>query len=284
MPDDAAPHPGRTDREGRRHGSRTHRLMVRLGLGQRNRNAYAVVLLMGLFERFRACWRSRRAGSSRRARRLGHPLHPGDGRRQDPYVDSAWDSGAHGDPPARRGDDRLPHRARDVDLTAAFFAATGGFSALARNHLVKSGVRRGRLSGAGEQYRREHRGGRHGRRRHRPRRRQPWLAATVAALLLFAWPGPRDLPRRRVRHLTRHPRPEALLTDAARRDGTPAATDEARGLRTKAAPGSHEAGRSAAWPTVRTASTYERVGWWPAGGGVAGSGGRPGAQRKDAGW
>ncbi len=174
-------------------------------------NAYAVVLLMGLFERF------------------GHVAAiPDVLARTDvlvasgilftlemvadkiPYLDSAWDSVHTVIRPAVGATIGYLIGNETSDLTAAFFAATGGFSALA-SHLVKSGVRAGvntspepvsniavstaedvtvagviALAVA-----------------------SPWLAATAAALLLFAGLALAVFLVRRVRRTT-HPRPETL--------------------------------------------------------------------------
>ena len=178
-------------------------------------NAYAVVLLMGLFERF------------------GHVAAiPDVLARTDvlvvsgilftlemvadkiPYVDSAWDSVHTVIRPLVGATIGYLIGHETSDLTAAFFAATGGFSALA-SHLVKSGVRAGvntspepvsniavstaeDVTGAGVIALAV---------------ASPWLAATVAALLLFAGLALAIFLVRRVRRLTRrtpHPRPEAL--------------------------------------------------------------------------
>lgn len=178
-------------------------------------NAYAVVLLMGLFERF------------------GHVAAiPDVLARTDvlvvsgilfvlemvadkiPYLDSVWDSVHTVIRPAVGATIGYLIGNETSDLTAAFFAATGGFSALA-SHLVKSGVRAGvntspepvsniavstaedvtvagviALAVA-----------------------SPWLAATAAALLLCAGLALAIFLVRRVRRLTRrttHPKPETL--------------------------------------------------------------------------
>lgn len=175
-------------------------------------NAYAVVLLMGLFERF------------------GHVAAiPDVLARTDvlivsgilfalemvadkiPYLDSAWDSVHTVIRPAVGATIGYLIGNETSDLTAAFFAATGGFSALA-SHLVKSGVRAGvntspepvsniavstaedvtvagviALAVA-----------------------SPWLAASVAAILLFAGLALAIFLVRRLRRLTRRdPRPAA---------------------------------------------------------------------------